>query len=276
MAEPGSEPAKDNPERLPVFAIDGFNGTLDRLLALARTQQIDLGRLSFVTLIDQLAIALQQSSAITPLGEKGDWLVMAAWLVQLRSLLMLPAHTPARQHAEAEGHQLRRHLVERQQTQALAAWLAGRPQLGHDVFLRGQPAMSGLPVDASPGASSGSDAPQLDIVEFLWASLMLFDDDLQGADTTARYRPPWLGLYGVPEARQRILRSFTEVPDERPLESLLPPRSGTHTPAALWRRSAWSSLLVASLELEKQGVAVLQQAAAFQPIRIAPKSPPQG
>ena len=79
---------------------------MERLLALARVHQIDLTRLSVTALVDQLAAALRCAPAATLLGQKGDWVVMAAWLVQLRSCMLLPADLPEQQEAEAEADQL--------------------------------------------------------------------------------------------------------------------------------------------------------------------------
>ena len=59
-----------------------------------------------------------------PLGQKGDWVVMAAWLVQLRSRLLLPADAPAQQAAAAEADQLRDRLMTLQAMQG-AGRLAG-------------------------------------------------------------------------------------------------------------------------------------------------------
>jgi segregation and condensation protein A len=58
------------------------------LLTLARAQQVDLANLSLTALLKQLEAALQQAPAMMPLGQKADWVVMAAWLLQLRSLLL--------------------------------------------------------------------------------------------------------------------------------------------------------------------------------------------
>ena len=162
-----------------------------------------------------------------------------------------------------EADQLRERLVALDEIQALAVWLERRPQLGHDVFARGQPEVLGLSIEG---------APALDVVEFLWASLALFDDGA-AADTATVYRPVQVELYAVAEARDRILRFLTETPDGAPLERLLPeveelseqaPRS------ALRRRSAWSSTFVASLELAKQGEVALDQKTAFTSIHVSP------
>jgi segregation and condensation protein A len=260
----GSLPVPEGSEGqgTPRLALDGFDGPLERLLTLARAQQVDLSRISLIALLAQLEAALRQAPATLPLGQKADWLVMAAWLLQLRSRLLLPAGAPAPQDAVAEADQLRFRLVELQAVQALAGWLERRPQLGRDVFARGQPAV-GVSVEPTP---------DLDIIEFLWASLALFGDGAPAPDTTPFYRPPPRALYPVSEARARILRRLAEVRGEVAFALLLPDApalaEGQSLPA-LQLRSAWSSTFAASLELAKQGDVVVTQEGLFRPIHLA-------
>ena len=146
--------------------------------------------------------------------------------------------------------------------QAQAAWLTRQPQLDHDVFGCGQPAALGIAIEAEP---------TLDVIEFLWASLALFDD-MPNADTRTAYQPVQLDLYAVAEARDRILRRLTEVPGETALDQLLPDCQDNAGPAArspLRQRSGWSSTLVASLELARQGELTLRQKGSFQTIQVA-------
>jgi segregation and condensation protein A len=245
----------------PYLTLDGFAGPLDDLLTLARAQKIDLTDISLTALIDQLTTALQQAPTATSLGEKGDWVVMAAWLVQLRTRLLLPADAPGQRDATAEADQLRGRLVALAEVQALGFWLEQRPQLGRDAFTRGRPEIFGVSVEAGPA---------IDVVEFLWASLALFDDDA-APDTTPTYRPEPLRLHTVAQARERILQRLNEQSDGAPLAQMLPdtPPDTTTTPRrALQHRSGWAVTLVAALELAKQGEVVIEQEAAFQPIRL--------
>ena len=92
----------------PLLDLDGFHGKLDQLLTLARAEKIDLAALSLTALVEQLTVALRQ--APVPLGQKGDWVVMAAWLLQLRTRLLLPAEV-AQQAAQAEAEALGGRLV---------------------------------------------------------------------------------------------------------------------------------------------------------------------
>jgi segregation and condensation protein A len=264
---PSAEPERDGPADgeggTPFLTLAGFSGPLDHLLTLARAQRIDLSALSLSALLDQLNAALQQAPAVVPLGQKGDWVVMAAWLVQLRTRLLLPADPAAQQDAAAEVGQLRDRLVALQEIQALSGWLERRPQLGRDVFARGRPEVFGVSVET---------AEVVDVVEFLWASLALFDDE-PTADTANVYRPVSPPLHTVAAARERILRLLAGSPDGAPLDRFLPDESDVGEAEALSRlrrRSAWSSTFTASLELARQGDVALEQGRDFETIHIAP------
>ena len=201
VVEPRYRPSGGG-EGTPLLDLDGFSGPLERLLTLARAHEIDLARLSLVALVDQLAAALHAAPA-APLSHKGNWVVMTAWLVELRSRLPLPADPATQQNAEAEAIELRGRLVGLQAMQALAQWLEDRAQLGRDVFARGQPERVGLSVETDHEA---------DVVEFLWASLALFDDASDGPETAAIDRPRWFELYPLAETRARILRLLAASP----------------------------------------------------------------
>jgi len=64
---------------------------------------------------------------------------MAAWLVWLRSRLLLPPDAPAQLEAAADAAGLRDRLLALRAAQRLATWLAARPQLGQDVCACGAP-----------------------------------------------------------------------------------------------------------------------------------------
>jgi hypothetical protein len=95
----------------------------------------------------------------------------------------------------------------------------------------------------------------IDVTEFLWASLALFDDE-QPADTATAYRPAPLALHTVAQGRTRILRKLNEMPDGAPLDQLLPdedPDAGEPSRRARLRRSGWPATFVAGLKLAKPG-----------------------
>jgi len=266
LTEPTAERAGEGTS--PSLELDGFSGPLELLLSLARAQRIDLARLSVPDLVTQLAAALERAGEEITLGQKGAWVVMAAWLVWLRSRLLLP-DGPVDEEAEAEGDALSARLLALQQAQALAGWLERRPQLGRDVFAGGQPELPALRVDAGPTVANRY---EVDVVEFLWAGLALFDDAPKVATVAPTYRPLPFDLYTVAEAGARILRELAKVSDPAPLQRLVPqaPAEGegaAHSP--LRRRSGWASTLIACLELAKQGKVATTQDGSFEPILVS-------
>ena len=261
-AEAGTEDAGATQGGSPEIALDGFSGPLERLLALARAHEVDLARIPVVDLVTQVVDALGQAGPVTPIALKGDWLVMAAWLL-LRSRLMLPPDAPARKAALAEAEKVRGDLLALDRVNGLAAWLDARPQLGRDVFGRG--AGEGLRTPFGNNA-------QVDAVEFLWATVTLLDGDLPKAGRAAVYRPTWIDLHTVPEARDRIRRLLAGAGEAMTLEALLPAAARPGPPDGMRRRSGWTSTFVASLELAKQGEVSLAQDGRFATItaRAAP------
>jgi segregation and condensation protein A len=244
------------PDATPELALRGYQGPLGGLLTLARAQRIDLAALPLAAVIDQLAAAVQQADGAA-LATLADWLVMAAWLVLLRSRLMLPPDVPAQRAAQAEADRLRGRLVALHQVQALAAWLDARAVLGRDVFARGRP-------------HAEAPAVEVDAIAFLWAAMARFDD-VRPRTAPSAYRPPPSAVHSVAEARRRILQRLANAGGPTPLNRLLPalPPQAVPAHAALWRRTAWATTFIASLELARQGNLMLAQQQDFATIHAS-------
>lgn len=122
-----------------VVDVEGYEGPLDLLLALARHQKVDLHKISIVALADQYLKFIEAARKLR-LELAADYLVMAAWLAFLKSRLLLP-EPPALDGPSAEemalalANRLRRLEAIREGANRLMT----RPQLGRDIFARGQP-----------------------------------------------------------------------------------------------------------------------------------------
>src|SRR5215813_11111384 len=77
------------PDEALIIEVDGFEGPLDLLLALARHQKVDIAKISVLQLADQY-LAFMESARRKRLELAADYLVMAAWLTFLKSRLVLP------------------------------------------------------------------------------------------------------------------------------------------------------------------------------------------
>jgi segregation and condensation protein A len=123
-----------------VVSLDGFEGPLDVLLALARTQKVDLAKISVLALADQYLEFIAEARKLR-LELAADYLVMAAWLAYLKSRLLLPRETGIEDQPTGEelAARLAFRLKRLEAMRTAAAQLMTRKRLGRDVFARGMP-----------------------------------------------------------------------------------------------------------------------------------------
>ena len=258
MAE---EDAWDQPERiLPedrlaaealIVDVDGFEGPLDLLLTLSRTQKVDLRKISVLKLAEQYLGFVEQARTLR-IELAADYLVMAAWLAFLKSRLLLPPE-PGDDGPSAED--LAAHLAfQLERLQAMrdaAARLMGRDQLGRDFFARG------IPEDLTHHRKVSFTATLLDLMR-AYAQIRTKDE----------FRPFVLDrehVYTMEQALDRMRGLIGYVGDWATLVSFLP-EGWDGTPMA--RRSALAAHFAAVLEMVKRGQVVLRQGETFSPIEL--------
>src|SRR5881275_1368884 len=122
-----------------VVDVEGYEGPLDLLLALARQQKVDLAKISILALANQYLVFIEAARKIR-LELAADYLVMAAWLAFLKSRLLLPEPaTPDGPSAEEMATALANRLRRLEAIREASNRLMNRPQLQRDIFPRGQP-----------------------------------------------------------------------------------------------------------------------------------------
>lgn len=231
--------------------IDGFEGPIDLLLALARDQKVDLRQISILQLAEQYLVFVAEARR-HDLELAADYLVMAAWLAYLKSRLLLPATKNEEEPSGAEmaaalAFQLERLDAMRRAGEALVA----RPRLGLDVFARGAP--EGVRDIAKP------------IYEARIYDLLAAYGAFTARNTETRLEIHEAKLFSVDEALSRLSYLIGATTSWQTLEAFLPP--GLSDP--LYRRSAVGATLVAALELTRQGKLRLRQdGGPFSPIRL--------
>ncbi len=241
---PGEAPAL-------VLDLDGYEGPIDLLLALAREQKVDLAKLSILALADQYLafIAAQQRLR---LEIAADYLVMAAWLAYLKSRLLLPE--PPAEDEGPSGVELEAAL--RHRLRLLAAIqhagtaLMALPQLGREVFLRGMP--EGLPTIDQP-------VYQLSLYELLTA---YGEGHRRTHARVLTIEPP--AFHSLDQALRHLTQFVGQIPEWRELAAFLP----AELRGAVFRRSALASTFAATLELTRAGRVELRQDRPFGPIYL--------
>ena len=233
-----------------VLRLQGFEGPLDLLLDLARSQKVDLAQISILALVEQYLEVIEGARRIR-LELAADWLVMAAWLAWLKSRLLLPAGSDAAEEAADAADVLAARLRDLQAMRQAAAWLSERPQLGSDVFARGAPE----DFTEKDRSRLATDMPGL-ARAYLAA--------LRRTAGRKRYRPPPVTLWSVQDALARLGAMLGHLPDWTSLERFLPDALR----APLERRAALASTLLAGLELARGGTLRLHQERHFGPILV--------
>jgi len=234
-----------------VLDLDGYEGPIDLLLALAREQKVDLAKLSILALADQYLAFIAAQHRLR-LEIAADYLVMAAWLAYLKSRLLLPE--PPAENDEPSGEELAAALSHRLQLlaamQRAGAALMARPQLGRDLFLRGRP--EGL-------AQVDRPVYELSLYELLAA----YGDGHRRQHAGTLTIEPTL-FHSLDEALHYLGRFVGHVPEWRELSAFLP----EELRGSLFRRSALASTFAATLELVRSGRAELRQDRPFGPIFV--------
>ncbi len=228
--------------------LDGWEGPLDLLLTLARTQKVDLAKISILALVDQYLVFIADAKKLK-LEIAADYLVMAAWLAYLKSCLLLPKDPQQDPSPEELAMRLQLRLQRLSAMREAGARLLGRDRLGRDVFARGAP--EGLRVIRKA-------AWQADLYDLISAYGSIRARTEPAVHIIAR-RP----VMTLDEALLRIERLIGVKMQWASLESFLPE---TQDPA--FRKSALASSFVASLELARLGKVELDQLAPFAPLYI--------
>jgi len=241
-----------------IVDLDGYEGPLHVLLALARTQKVDLLTLSVTKLAEQY-LAFVQEARRRRFSLAADYLVMAAWLAYLKSRLLLPKpdrpkveEPPAEEMAARLAFRLAKLEAMRSAGEALQA----RPQLGRDVFGRGDPeAIRVVPT----GRLEGN----------LYALMSAYVGQRR-KETERRYRPATPQAYPLEDARDRLRRLLPDLDRWTPLSGVAPLGSPAAGPS---RASYLASTLSASLELVKEGAMDARQLEAFADIYLRARKP---
>ncbi|WP_170788739.1 segregation and condensation protein A [Ruegeria lacuscaerulensis] len=234
-----------------IVDVDGFEGPLDVLLTLSRTQKVDLRRISVLALAQQYLTFVEKARALR-IELAADYLVMAAWLAFLKSRLLLP---PDPDDEGPSGEELAAHLAfQLERLQAMrdaAARLMARDQLGRDFFKRGQ----------------GEDVTRIRTVTYS-ATLLDLMQGYARIRTRDEFRPFVMdrdAVFTMEQALERMRPLIGFAGAWTDMETYLPDGWDADP---VRRRSATAATFAASLELVKEGHMEIKQSETFAPIHL--------
>tara|TARA_R110002072_G_scaffold22253_11_gene77869 strand:- start:183 stop:986 length:804 start_codon:yes stop_codon:yes gene_type:complete len=247
------EAAEDAEADALIVDVDGYEGPLHLLLALARKKKVDLAKISILELAEQY-LQFVEDARRKRLDLAAEYLVMASWLAYLKSRLLLPKPLKDDEpEPEALAASLAFRLRRLEAMRLTSEALFQRNLFRRELFPRGAP----------------------EGVRTLRAAKYEADlHDLLRAYATRRqarmrtdYTPNLPKVYGLETARARLETLLPEIRDWRNLEDILPEglELGEDPPP---RRSVLASSTLAALEVTKEGRAELRQDEAFGPLRV--------
>ena len=238
-----------------IVDVDGYEGPLDLLLTMARTQKVDLRKVSVLGLAEQYLVFVEKARKLR-IELAADYLVMAAWLAFLKSRLLLP---PDPSEEGPSGAELAAHLAfQLERLEAMrdaAARLMARDQLGRDFFARG------VPERVSRVRRVSYTATLMDLMQ-AYARIRTKDE----------FRPYVMdrdAVMTMEEALERMRGLIGYAGEWTDLMSYIP--EGWEIDPGR-RRSAAAATFAATLQLVKEGQLDLRQGETFAPIQIRKKT----
>jgi segregation and condensation protein A len=237
-----------------IVNLSGYEGPLDVLLIMAKSQKVDLMKISILQLTEQYLVFIAEVRKKN-LELAADYLVMAAWLAYLKSNLLLPREETGEElTAEQMAERLKFQLKKLEAIRQVSEKLMNLPVLGTNFFNRGMP--EGIRLIRTP--------------EYY---LSLYD--LLKSYANQRYKSAYSSMvierpavYAMEEALVRLQRMVGTAFEWTKLENFLPPEFSKGKNA----RSGVAGTLAAAMELVREGVLEVQQLAPFGPVFIKNKN----
>ena len=232
--------------------LDNFEGPIDLLLVLARSQKVDLSEISISDLADQYIKFINQYRNIN-IEIAADYLVMSAWLTYLKSRLLLPKEENNEDYSAEDLEKALRYQLQRLEFfQKISKELYSRPIVNRDVFYGGS--AEGLKVKYNITYTSN-----------LFELLKSYSQVLKSKDQIKHLTIEYSELYSVDQAVKRLKQIFGSISDWTNFLNLIPDLLKTKK---IINKSIISSNFVASLELSKNGFIEVKQKETFGNIYI--------
>ena len=230
--------------------LNNFNGPLEVLLDLAKSQKVDLEKISITTLVDQFLDFIKSKEKIN-LELASEYLLMATWLTYLKSKLLLPESEEEEFKALEVAEKLKLQLKKLELIRLLSDQMLKRKRLGKDIFMRGI---------RGKIKSIYSSKYSLTMFEILKSySSIIMSREFQ------RMNIPKLPVFTTEEGIKRIKEFFGKLNEWKNIDELMPLNLSKNKN---FKRTGKAGLFAGSLELAKEGNISLKQKDLFDDIFI--------
>ena len=230
--------------------IPNYSGPLEILLDLAKTQKVDLTKISITKLADQFLEFIKESSNLN-LEVASEYLLMATWLAYLKSKLLLPEDDEDNFKALEVAEKLKLQLKKLELIRLLSDQLISKERIGINIFYRGM-----------KGGIKSINTPiyKVSLYELLKTYSAI---KMQKAFQTINI--PKLPVFTTEEGLKQIRNNLQNITEWKNIEDLIPKNFSFNKKL---KKSGIAGIFSASLELTKQGVTNIMQKKLFEKLLI--------
>ena len=230
--------------------LNNFSGPLEVLLDLAKSQKVDLEKISITILVDQFLDFIKSNENIN-LDLASEYLLMATWLTYLKSKLLLPETDEEEFKALEVAAKLKLQLKKLELIRLLSDQMLKRNRLGKEIFMRGI---------RGKIKSIYSSKYSLTMFEILKSySTIIMSREFQIMNI------PKLPVFTTEEGIKRIKEFFGKLNEWKNIDELMPLN---FSKSKNFKRTGKAGIFAGSLELAKEGNILIKQNNLFDDIFI--------
>ena len=234
--------------------IPNYSGPLQTLLDLAKTQRVDLTKISITKLADEFSDYIKNFKDKN-LDIAFEYLVMATWLTYLKSRLLLPEEDDDNFKASEIALKLKLQLKKLELIRLLSDELLKRKRLGRDIFYR--------------GTKGGIRSIKNPVYKVTLYDLLKAYSLVKTQSIFQKINIPKLPVMTTQQGIKHIKDNMHNIENWKKINELIP---DTFNRSIKSKKSGLASIFTASLELTKDGIINIMQEKLFSEILIKKSS----
>jgi segregation and condensation protein A len=238
----------DNKKQISIN-IPNYNGPLEVLLDLAKTQKVDLAEISITKLADQFLEYIKDNENLN-LETASEFLLMATWLAYLKSKLLLPEDEDEDFKALEVAEKLKLQLKKLELIRILSDKMLQKKRLGVHIYTRG-----------IKGGIRSINTPVYDVSLY---ELLKTYSNVQMQKTFQNITIPKLPVFTTEEGIKQIKNNLSKIKDWKNISELIPKFYFN----SKMKKTGLAGIFAASLELTKEGIVKVSQKKIFDKLMI--------
>ena len=237
-----------NPNQISID-IPNYQGPLEILLDLAKSQKVDLAKISITKLADQFLDFIKKNKNLN-LESATEFLLMATWLAYLKSKLLLPEDDQDDFKALEVAEKLKLQLKKLELIRILSDQMLQKKRLGVHIFTRG-----------IKGGIRSINTPVYDVSLY---ELLKTYSSIQMQKTFQNISIPKLPVLTTEEGIKYLKNNLDKINEWQSINSLIPKFYSNKN----MKKTGIAGIFAACLELTREGVLSVSQKKLFDKLMI--------